>query len=75
MSIFRRLQATISASLDNAVSQVENHDAVVEAALKDARAAAARARVRLARVQKEEANMRTKLESRSRASTSCWATR
>ena len=62
MSIFRRLQATISASLDNAVSQVENHDAVVEAALKDARAAAARARVRLARVQKEEANMRTKLE-------------
>ena len=62
MSIFRRLQATISASLDNAVSQVENHDAVVEAALKDARAAAARARVRLARVQKEEANMNSKLE-------------
>ena len=61
MSIFSRLQATISASLDNAVSQVENHDAVVEAALKDARTAAARARVRLARVQKEEANMHTKL--------------
>lgn len=61
MSIFRRLQATVSASLDNAVSQVENHDAVVEAALKDARSAAARARVRLARVQKEEANMQTKL--------------
>ena len=54
MSIIRRLQATISAGLDNAVSQVENHDAVVEAALKDARTAAARARVRLARVQKEE---------------------
>ncbi len=62
MSIFKRIQATISASLDNAVSQVENHDAVVEAALKDARAAAARARVRLARVQKEESNMRAKLE-------------
>ncbi len=60
MSIIRRLQATITAGLDNAVSQVENHDAVVEAALKDARTAAARARVRLARVQKEEANMRTK---------------
>ena len=61
MSIFSRLQATISASLDNAVSQVENHDAVVEAALRDARTAAARARVRLARVQKEEANMHIKL--------------
>ena len=61
MSIFSRLQATLSASLDNAVSQVENHDAVVEAALKDARTAAARARVRLARVQKEESNMRSKL--------------
>ena len=61
MSIFSRLQATISASLDNAVSQVENHDAVVEAALKDARSAAARARVRLSRVQKEEANMHSKL--------------
>ena len=61
MNIFSRLQATISAGLDNAVSQVENHDAVVEAALKDARSAAARARVRLSRVQKEESNMRTKL--------------
>ncbi len=61
MSIFSRLQATISASLDNAVSQVENHDAVVEAALKDARGAAARARVRLSRVQKEEVNMHAKL--------------
>lgn len=61
MSIFSRLQATISASLDNAVSQVENHDAVVEAALKEARSAAARARVRLSRVQKEEANMHSKL--------------
>lgn len=61
MSIIRRLQATISAGLDNAVSQVENHDAVVEAALKDARSAVARARVRLTRVQKEETNMQTKL--------------
>ncbi len=61
MNIFSRLQATISAGLDNAVSQVENHDAVVEAALKDARSAAARARVRLSRVQKEEANMKSKL--------------
>jgi len=61
MNIFSRLQATISAGLDNAVSQVENHDAVVEAALKDARGAAARARVRLSRVQKEEANMKSKL--------------
>ncbi len=61
MNIFNRLQATISAGLDNAVSQVENHDAVVEAALKEARGAAARARVRLSRVQKEEANMRSKL--------------
>ncbi len=61
MNIFNRLQATISAGLDNAVSQVENHDAVVEAALKEARGAAARARVRLSRVQKEEANMCSKL--------------
>ena len=61
MGIIRRLQATIAANLDNAISRVENHDAVVDAALKEARSAAARARVRLARVQKEEANMHTKL--------------
>ena len=53
MSLIKRISTSITTTIDNAVRRVENHDAVIDAALKEARAAAARTRVRLARVQKD----------------------
>ena len=52
MSLIRRLSASITSSVDRAVSKVENHDAIINAALRDTQQAAARSRVRLERVRK-----------------------
>ncbi len=60
MSLFKRITTTISARVDQLVGEIENHDAVVEAAIKDARQATAKAKVRLQRLTQE----RQKLESR-----------
>ena len=53
MNLFKRFTATFSGSLEQAVAHIENHDAVVEVALRDTRKAAAKAKVRLARVQRD----------------------
>jgi len=53
MSLIRRISATLTSSVDRAVSKVENHDAIVNAALRDTQRAAARSRVRLERVRKD----------------------
>lgn len=61
MNLIHRISATFSSKVDSLVSHVENHDAVVEAALKDTRNALAKARVRLTRVHKDGENLRRKL--------------
>jgi len=53
MSLFKRISTSVSSSLERAVSKVENHDAIINAALRETQQAAARSRVRLARVQKD----------------------
>lgn len=53
MSIIKRISATITSTVDSAVRKVENHDAIINVSLKDTQTAAARTRVRLARVQKD----------------------
>lgn len=53
MSLIRRISTSITSSVDRAVSKVENHDAIINAALRDTQQAAARSRVRLVRVQKD----------------------
>lgn len=63
MSLIRRITATVSSRVDQAVSKVENHDAIVDAALRDTRQAAVRARVRLQRLQRDG----HKLKQRQRA--------
>lgn len=60
MSLFQRISATITSSVDRAVSKVENHDAIINAALKDTQRAAARSRVRLERVRRDGASLRTR---------------
>ncbi len=74
MNILRRITASFSGSIENAVSQLENHEAVVHAALKDTRAMAAKAKVRLARVKQDGEKLSTKLSKLNRME-ALWAER
>ncbi len=74
MSLIQRISATITSSVDRAVSKVENHDAIIAAALRDTQRAAARSRVRLARVQKDGAALKTRYRELELASVR-WAER
>lgn len=60
MSLIRRISTSITSTVDRAVSRVENHDAIINAALRDTQQAAARSRVRLERVRKDGHGLRTK---------------
>ncbi len=74
MSLFQRITATITSSVDNAVSKVENHDAIINAALKDTQRAAARSRVRLERVRRDGSGLKTRYRELELAETR-WAER
>ncbi len=74
MSIFKRISATFTASVDNVVSKVENHDAIIDASIKECRQAAARTRVRLSKVQRDGEQMRQQYE-RSKDDISLWQKR
>ena len=60
MSLIRRISTSITSSVDRAVSKVENHDAIINAALRDTQRAAARSRVRLERVRKDGNSLKTR---------------
>jgi phage shock protein A len=60
MSLIRRISTSITSSVDRAVSKVENHDAIVNAALRETQQAAARSRVRLERVRKDGRSLKTR---------------
>ncbi|MBK6895659.1 MAG: PspA/IM30 family protein [Alphaproteobacteria bacterium] len=66
MNIFARITATLTGKLDEMVSHVENHDAVVAVALKDTCAAAAKAKVRLERVHRDGEAMHKRLQEAMR---------
>ena len=74
MNILRRITASFSGSIEQAVSQLENHEAVVHAALKDTRAMAAKAKVRLARVNQDGEKLNNKLTKLKRME-ALWAER
>jgi len=63
MSLIRRISTSITSSVDRAVSKVENHDAIINSALRDTQQAAARSRVRLARVRKDGQSLKTRQET------------
>jgi phage shock protein A len=60
MSLIRRISTSITSSVDRAVSKVENHDAIINSALRDTQQAAARSRVRLARVRNDGQSLKTR---------------
>jgi phage shock protein A len=47
MKLIKRLTTSITATLDSAVGQLENHDAIVEASIKQTRQAVAKTRARI----------------------------
>lgn len=53
MSLLKRISATFSASIDDLVTRVENHDAIIESSIRECREAAANTRVRLAKVRRD----------------------
>jgi len=63
MSLIRRISTSITSSVDRAVSKVENHDAIINSALRDTQQAAARSRVRLERVRKDGQSLKTRQET------------
>lgn len=54
MSIIKRLYTTISASVDQLVGDIENHDALIDAAIREQRKKLAAARVQLKRLLERE---------------------
>jgi phage shock protein A len=67
MNIIQRITATLNHTVSNVVTQVENHDAVVEAALKDSHNTAAKARVRLTRLIRDGETMRQRQKTLQQA--------
>lgn len=69
MRLFHRISSTITAKVDQAITRVENHDAIIQAAIKRTQSNAATARVRLARVKKDGDSLRNKKKSLDQAIT------
>ena len=67
MSLIRRISTSITSSVDRAVSRVENHAAIINAALRDTQRAAARSRVRLERVRRDGHNLLSRQASLQKA--------
>ena len=62
MSLFKRLSATLVSRIDQVVGEIENHDAVIQAALHDVRRKVAEARVRLTQVQRESERLQERID-------------
>lgn len=67
MRLLHRIRSTISATVDQAITRVENHDAIIQAAIRRTKANAATARVRLARVQRDGDSLRKKRDTLAQA--------
>ena len=74
MNLIRRISTSITSTVDRAVSRVENHDAIINAALSDTRQAAARARVRLERVRRDGRELKSR-QTGLREAASRWTER
>jgi phage shock protein A len=61
MRLFKRISSTVLASVDKVISEVENHDAVVESMLRDLKQASAESKVRLNRVKHDGDKMKKEL--------------
>lgn len=61
MNLFKRIVTTVHSGVDRTVASMENHEAVVDAALRESREALVRAKVRLARLEKDGSKQRDRI--------------
>ncbi len=62
MNLIKRLTTSVTASLEGAVGQLENHDAIVEANIKQTRQAVAKTQARLASLRQQQAAFESQLK-------------
>lgn len=74
MNRIKRWTTSIVSSFENVINQVENHESVVASSIRELQEAAARAKVKLARLQREVASMRSR-ETELLRSSAAWAER
>ncbi len=74
MNTLKRLTATLVASVDRTVTQMQDHEAVVAAAISDTRKATARARFKLEKLKAENQRLRDRIQSLKDESET-WGTR
>jgi phage shock protein A len=63
MNLFKRLSVSVRSQLDEAVSRIENHDALIEAALRESREAIARLKLQQSRIQRKMQSIDAQLEA------------
>jgi len=61
MNLIKRLTTTVSATLDNAVGQIENHDAIIEATIKQTRQSVAQTKARINTLRQQQNVYETQL--------------
>ena len=66
MTIFKRMTTSIWASVDRIVTQMENHEALVDASISEIQRSAAKAKVALSRVQSDGEKMRSRIDENER---------
>ena len=62
MNLIKRITTSFNATLENAVGELENHDAIVEANIKKTRQAVAKTQARLASLQKQQSSYESQLK-------------
>lgn len=67
MKQFKRWTVGIASRFDSVISQVENHEAIIASSIREAQGHAARARVKLARVERDGAGMRRRIKELEQA--------
>ena len=61
MNIFRRLTTSVTATLENAAGQLENHDAIIQATIKETRQSVAKTKARINTLRQQQAVFETQL--------------
>ncbi|MCB0319669.1 MAG: PspA/IM30 family protein [Bdellovibrionales bacterium] len=74
MALLKRWTSSVSASFEWLLSQVENHEALVEGAIREMQAASAKARIQLGKVQRDRKAMEERLQEAEKG-ISLWAER
>ncbi|MBT8141216.1 MAG: PspA/IM30 family protein [Gammaproteobacteria bacterium] len=74
MNFIKRFTTTVSASLDNAVGKLENHDAIIEATIKQTKQSSARTKARINSLQRQLQTYESQLKEANQQH-SLWAQR